>query len=198
MTISRANKNKEIVKVQAELEKYSGAKNNFAIKQRVIEGLENIQDLIIIILGLGLFGVMFVKIEELFMSLVPPLNFQGITPDILFVLILVEIFRLLVIYLQEKEISVAVAVEISIVSILRELIVRGVMEMPNSHIWSIGGILLVLGVIMIIPSVQIIFSNSMSSYFRRILSSSNSGLLSHNKNSMNYMSRQNITPFSKQ
>jgi uncharacterized membrane protein (DUF373 family) len=39
-------------------------------------------------------------------------------------LILVELFRLLIIYLQEHRVSIGVAVEVSIVSVLREIIVK--------------------------------------------------------------------------
>jgi uncharacterized membrane protein (DUF373 family) len=41
---------------------------------------------------------------------------------------LVELFRLLIIYLQEQRVSIGVAMEIAIVSVLREVIVRGVLE----------------------------------------------------------------------
>ena len=149
----------------------------------VINILELIQDFIVVLLCLGLFGVMFIKIKELFVSLVPPLNFQAVTPDILFVLILVEIFRLLIIYLQEKEISVAVAVEIAIVSILREVILRGVLEIPNYQIWSICGILLVLGLIMMIPIIKMILSRVISSSYRKFLNNKNS-ILSKSKNNL--------------
>ncbi len=208
MTLSTYNPNQKPVKIEEEPKTKKFEQINYSLRNATINCLEIIQDFIIVILCLGLFAVMFIKIKELFLSLVPPVDFQAVTPDILFVLILVEIFRLLMIYLQEKEISVAVAVEISIVSILREVILRGVMEMPNSHVWSICGILLVLGAIMIIPSMKIILSNSISSYFRRILTTSNSnpGLSANNKISIpannkitrNYLSRQNMSPFSKQ
>ncbi len=158
---------------------------NSTIQTKIISALEIIQDLIILLLCLGLFAVMFPKITELFSSLIPPLHFQVVTPDILFILILVEIFRLLIIYLQEKEISVAVAVEIAMVSILREVILRGVMEIPNAQTWSICGLLLVLGIIMTIPYLKLILSKTISSSFRQVLTRSNSHLIG------NYLSRQN-------
>jgi len=150
----------------------------------VIYSLETIQDLIVVLLCIGLFGVMFVKIKELFTSLIPPLDFQAVTPDILFILILVEIFRLLIIYLQEKEIAVGVAVEIAIVSILREIILRGVLEIPNAQIWAICGILFVLGLMLIIPAIKMILSKAIMSSYRRVLSNSNSGLFSNNKKTL--------------
>jgi uncharacterized membrane protein (DUF373 family) len=65
-------------------------------------------------------------------------------------LVLVELFRLLIIYLQEKRVSIGVAVEVCIVSVLREVIVRGVLETPWVQILSTGVFLLVLGVLLVV------------------------------------------------
>ncbi|MEP6543368.1 phosphate-starvation-inducible PsiE family protein [Microcoleus vaginatus GB1-A2] len=52
------------------------------------------------------------------------------TANILFLLVCVELFRLLIIYWQEQRVSIGVAVEVCIVLVLREVIVRGVLESP--------------------------------------------------------------------
>lgn len=118
----------------------------------VVRALEFVQDLIVISLCIGLFGVMVLQLKEMFVSLLTPasFNFHAITADILFVLILVELFRLLIIYLQEHRVSIGVAVEVSIVSVLREVIVRGVLETPWVHILATGGFLLVLAVLLVV------------------------------------------------
>lgn len=116
----------------------------------VVQVLETVQDLIIVSLCIGLFSFMLLQLREMFLSLLPPLDFQVVTADILFLLILVELFRLLIIYLQEQRVSIGVAVEVSIVSVLREVIVRGVLETPWSQILSAGAFLLVMGVLLII------------------------------------------------
>ncbi|HEY9763965.1 MAG TPA: phosphate-starvation-inducible PsiE family protein [Trichocoleus sp.] len=117
---------------------------------RVVRLLEMVQDLIVISLCIGLFSFMVMQIREMVLSLLPPLDFQNVTSDILFLLILVELFRLLVIYLQEHRVSIGVAVEVSIVSVLREIIVRGVLETPWSQVMACCAFLLVLGVLLII------------------------------------------------
>ena len=116
----------------------------------IVSGLETVQDLIVISLCIGLFCFMVLELREMFFSLLPPLNFQEVTADILFLLVLVELFRLLIIYLQEQRVSIGVAVEVCIVSVLREVIVRGVLETPWVQILSTGGFLLVLGVLLVI------------------------------------------------
>jgi uncharacterized membrane protein (DUF373 family) len=117
---------------------------------RVVLVLESVQDFIIISLCLGLFGVMVLQLRAMFISLLPPLDFKVVTADILFVLILVELFRLLIIYLQEQRVSIGVAIEVAIVSVLREVIVRGVLEIPWPQTLSACAFLLVMGILLII------------------------------------------------
>ncbi|MBE9187737.1 phosphate-starvation-inducible PsiE family protein [Microcoleus sp. LEGE 07076] len=116
----------------------------------IVSGLETVQDLIVISLCIGLFCFMVIELREMFFSLLPPLDFQQVTADILFLLVLVELFRLLIIYLQEQRVSIGVAVEVCIVSVLREVIVRGVLETPWVQILSTGAFLLVLGALLIV------------------------------------------------
>jgi uncharacterized membrane protein (DUF373 family) len=117
---------------------------------KVVLVLEAVQDFIIISLCLGLFGVMVLQLRSMFISLLPPLDFQAVTADILFILILVELFRLLIIYLQEQRVSIAVAIEVAIVSVLREVIVKGVLEIPWTQTLSACAFLLVMGALLVI------------------------------------------------
>jgi uncharacterized membrane protein (DUF373 family) len=116
----------------------------------VVRALEFIQDLIIVSLCIGLFSFMVIQLREMFISLLPPLNFTEVTADILFLLILVELFRLLIIYLQEHRVSIGVAVEVSIVSVLREIIVKGILETPWSQVLATCSFLLVLAVLLVV------------------------------------------------
>ena len=116
----------------------------------IVRVLELVQDLIVISLCMGLFGFMVMQLREMFLSLLPPLDFPRVTADILFLLILVELFRLLIIYLKEHRISIGVAVEISIVSVLREIIVRGILETPWIQVLAACSFLLVLGALLVI------------------------------------------------
>ncbi|BAU64587.1 hypothetical protein STA3757_19590 [Stanieria sp. NIES-3757] len=116
----------------------------------VVRALEFIQDLIIVSLCIGLFSFMAIQLREMFISLLPPLNFTDVTADILFLLILVELFRLLIIYLQEHRVSIGVAVEVSIVSVLREIIVKGILETPWSQVLATCSFLLVLAILLVV------------------------------------------------
>ncbi|MCC5635435.1 phosphate-starvation-inducible PsiE family protein [Nostoc sp. CHAB 5844] len=123
--------------------------NSWFARERIVNNLERFQDFIIISLCLGLFCVMLIRLGDMFFSFLHPLDVREITSDILFILILVELFRLLIDYLQTQQISVGAAVEITIVSALREVILRGVLEIQQNQLFGISTFLLVLAVIFI-------------------------------------------------
>ena len=102
--------------------------HQFFRRRQIVQSLEAVQDLIAVSLCMGLFCVMALQLKNIFQSLLTTPQFHEITADILFILILVELFRLLIIYLQEQRVSIGVSVEIAIVSVLREVIVSGVLE----------------------------------------------------------------------
>jgi uncharacterized membrane protein (DUF373 family) len=130
--------------------KFHSAPNNTWLNSgRMIRVLESVQDFIVISLCMSLFALMLVQLYETVLSLLPPLDFPSVTSDILFLLILVELFRLLIIYLQEHRVSIGVAVEVSIVSVLREMIVRGVLETPWPQVLATCAFLLSLGALLI-------------------------------------------------
>ena len=114
-------------------------------RDNAVRNLELFQDFIIISLCIGLFCVMLIRLGEMYLSLLKPLNFQLITSDILFILILVELFRLLILYLKERRISVGAAVEVSLVSALREVILQGVLDISIDRLLSVCAFLGVLG-----------------------------------------------------
>jgi uncharacterized membrane protein (DUF373 family) len=116
----------------------------------IVRVLESVQDLIAISLCIGLFCVMVLQLKEIFLSLMTTLQFHEITADILFILILVELFRLLIIYLQEQRVSIGVSVEVAIVSVLREVIVKGVLEVEWQQVIATCAFLLSMAVLLVV------------------------------------------------
>jgi uncharacterized membrane protein (DUF373 family) len=127
---------------------------NYREQGGLVNHLETIQDLIVTSLSMCLFLVMLIRLEELVVSLMHPLQFKMVTSEILFLLILVELFRILIIYLQERRFSVGVALEASIVSVLREVILRGVLEIPSRQVWAVCGFLMVLGIMTLLRAID--------------------------------------------
>ena len=119
-------------------------------RKDVVESMEVFQDLIVMLLCVSLFCTMAIQLFGMFTALIHQVDFKRVTADILFLLILVELFRLLVIYLEEHSISVGVAVEVTIVSVLREVIVHGVLEINWVQILSICGLLFILGALLMV------------------------------------------------
>ncbi|BAZ18027.1 hypothetical protein NIES4071_99090 [Calothrix sp. NIES-4071] len=119
-------------------------------REQIVRNLEVFQDIIIVSLCISLFCVMVLRLVDLFFNFFRPLEVRLVTSDILFILILVELFRLLVDYLQERRISVGAAVEISIVSSLREVILEGVLEVKSEQLLGISIFLVVLGALFVI------------------------------------------------
>jgi uncharacterized membrane protein (DUF373 family) len=107
---------------------------------------------------------MVVKLWGIFHDILHSVDYKEVTAKMLFILILVELFRLLVVYLQEHSIAVGVAVEVTIVSLLREVIVHGAMEISWIQVASICGLLIILGVLLLVcaktPHMDCISANT--------------------------------------
>lgn len=119
-------------------------------RPQIVQSLEAVQDLIAVSLCMGLFCVMALQLKAIFLSLLKTPQFHAITADILFILILVELFRLLIIYLQEQRVSIGVSVEIAIVSVLREVIVNGVLETEWQQIFAVCLFLATAALLMVV------------------------------------------------
>lgn len=100
--------------------------------------LEYTQDIIIIGLCFLLFALMLKAIYGMFTGLVEPLNFQFIASELIYILVLVELYRLLIIYLQEHRIAVDIMIDVGIVSFLREIILHGILEVAPLTIVAIA------------------------------------------------------------
>jgi len=120
------------------------------LRFRIVNTLELVQDAIAISLCIGLFCVMVLQMKEIFLSLLTTLRFHEITADILFILILVELFRLLIIYLQEQRVSIGVSVEVTIVSVLREVIVKSLLEVEWKQVLATCAFLVALALLLIV------------------------------------------------
>jgi len=110
--------------------------------------LEFTQDIIVLGLCAALFIAMAVKLIHLARSLLGGTDFSAVIADILFILVLIELFRLLIIYLEEHRISVDTMVEVGIVATLREVILKGAMQVDWRQMLVLCAFLLTLGVVL--------------------------------------------------
>ena len=106
--------------------------------------LENVQDIIIIGICIVLFILMIKTITGLIFNLVQPFDFRMIAAELIYILVLIEIYRLLIIYLREHRIAVDIMIEVGIVSALREIILHGVLEIDPLQIIAISVLFIAL------------------------------------------------------
>ena len=111
--------------------------------------LEPTQDLIAVGLALLLFGVaarvLFALGAELFAL---RLNVRSALSDALVVLVLIELQRLIIIYLRDHHVSVDVMIEVTIVAALREVLLLGALEIEPVRLLALTAFLLTLGILL--------------------------------------------------
>jgi uncharacterized membrane protein (DUF373 family) len=118
--------------------------------------LELVQDVIVLGLCAALFIAMLIKLFHLGKSLLGGTDFSAVIADILFILVLIELFRLLIIYLEEHRVSVATMVEVGIVATLREVILKGAMQIEWRQMLVLCAFLLTLAVVLRYSGVRVI------------------------------------------
>ena len=117
--------------------------------------LELVQDVIVLGLCVALFLAMLIKLFHLGRSLLAETDFSAVIADILFILVLIELFRLLVIYLEEHRISVSTMVEVGIVATLREVLLKGAMQVDWKQMLVLCAFILTLGVVLRYAGVRL-------------------------------------------
>jgi uncharacterized membrane protein (DUF373 family) len=118
--------------------------------------LEPIQDILVLGIGLALFGLMVRTLARLVAELFAPvLDFRVVIGEVLFMLVMVEVVRLIIIYLEEHRIAVDFMVELGIVSTLREIVLRGVAELDWKQVAALTAFLLGLGALLRFGSLRV-------------------------------------------
>ncbi|HWP03638.1 MAG TPA: phosphate-starvation-inducible PsiE family protein [Gemmatimonadaceae bacterium] len=111
--------------------------------------LEWTQDALVAALVLVLFTVMLRSLWTLAShAMEPEVEVRAVLAELLYMMILVEFLRLLVIYLREHHVAVDVMVETSIVAALREVILHGITEMPPAVLMAVTAFLLALATLL--------------------------------------------------
>lgn len=82
------------------------------------------------------------------MALLEPTAAPIVLSQVVFVLILTELYRVLIFYLREHRVSVALTLEVAIVSTLQEIMLQGGHEFDMRRVLGSSALLLVLGVLL--------------------------------------------------
>jgi uncharacterized membrane protein (DUF373 family) len=114
---------------------------------RLLDWLEQAQDVVLFGLALGLFVLMSWQLVAMWRHLREGVDVRGVLTDILYVLILVELFRVAMHYLRERHVAVGTMVEIAMINVLREIMLRGPLEAPWPQLLAATALLAVLGLL---------------------------------------------------
>jgi uncharacterized membrane protein (DUF373 family) len=108
--------------------------------------LETLQDVIV---SLVLLLLLILSLQSIWrlgrMALLEEASTSQLLSEIVLVLILAELYRLLLFYLSDHRISVALTIEVALVSTLRELMLKGAHEFEGPRLLGISLLLVVLG-----------------------------------------------------
>ena len=108
--------------------------------------LENLQDVIVSLVLVLLLVLSLQSIWRLArMALIEVVAPNQLLSEVIFVLILTELYRLLIFYLRDHRVSVALMVEVALVSTLREVMLKGAHEFEWLRLSALSLLLLVLG-----------------------------------------------------
>src|ERR1700676_4358164 len=110
--------------------------------------LELTQDIIVLGLCALLFAAMEIKLFRLVQLMLAGTDFSLVVGDILFVLVLLELFRLLIIYMEEHRLSVGTMLGVGIVSTLREVILRGALHVEWPQLLVVCAFFRTLGIVL--------------------------------------------------
>ena len=110
--------------------------------------LEFVQDLIVIGLCVGIFAAMLIKLLHLGRALMGGTDFSQVLADIMFILVLMELFRLLLIYLEEQRVSISTMVEVGIVAAIREALLIGTLHVNWLQLLVLCAFILTLGLVL--------------------------------------------------
>lgn len=129
--------------------------------------LEAAQDILVVALVIVLFGLMIrtllILIDHLFG---PSLDFRVVIAEVLFMLVMVELMRLLIVYLEEHRVAVDFMVELGIVATLREVVLRGVVELGWTQVLAISAFLLTLGALLRFGTLRTQWQARQARWFR--------------------------------
>jgi len=102
------------------------------------------QNLIVVVVCLLMFWIMLVQIYQTSLETIQAKNFRAIAGHLIYLFVLIELFRLMIYYLEEQRILLGSIIEVTIVSVLREVILEGVLTINWERVLGLCGLILTL------------------------------------------------------
>lgn len=126
--------------------------------------VELLMDIIILCLLATVFVLIGKIIYFLVLTLFESTGIAYVISEIMFIFILIEVIRLLVIYLEYHRIAIDTMVEISLVAVLREIILKGVLQIEPLMIVAASMFIIVLGLLLRLGGLRYTGPDTSSTY----------------------------------
>lgn len=110
--------------------------------------IEIIMDMILVGLALVTFIFIMKTIYLLGLVIYKETHIPHVISEFLFIFILIEVMRILIIYIEFHHVSVDIMVELGIVAILREIMLKGAIELETIKVAGISLLIAVLGLLL--------------------------------------------------
>ncbi len=125
----------------------------YQLHSKLGDTFEFVGDLFIVLLIILLFYLGFLALidigEDLISRTVP---FEELIAKFIYIFILTELFRLMIIYLRERRVDVPTVIKTTLIAILREVIIKAP-HYKFADFIGIGFLLLVLGILLYVPEL---------------------------------------------
>ncbi len=121
------------------------------IHKKLGDLLEFLEDIIVLILLLLLFLLSIYALFDIYVSLTHvKIKVYDIIPKFIYLFILIELFRLTIVYLKERRIDTSLIVKTTLIAVLREIIIKAPHFQPWDYV-GIGFLTLILALMYYVP-----------------------------------------------
>ncbi|NPA54205.1 MAG: hypothetical protein GXO21_05995 [Aquificae bacterium] len=123
----------------------------YKVHNKLGNSLEFLEDIIIFVLTILLFILSIFALFDIAASLFKEhIKFYDLIPKFLYIFILTELFRLMIVYLKERRVDTSLIVKTTLIAILREVIIKAP-HFGLSEYVGVSVLLAVLGLMYYIP-----------------------------------------------
>jgi len=131
--------------------KFKGLTEPHKIHQKLGNFLEFLEDIIVLILLILLFILSIFALYDIYLSLVKvKTKVYDLIPKFIYLFILIELFRLTIVYLKERRIDTSLIVKTTLIAVLREIIIKAPNFKPMDYV-GIGFLTLILALMYYVP-----------------------------------------------
>ena len=121
------------------------------VHKKLGDFLEFLEDVIVLILLLLLFLLSIYALYDIYLGLTKAkVKVYDLIPKFIYLFILIELFRLTIVYLKERRIDTSLIVKTTLIAVLREIIIKAPYFKPLDYV-GIGFLTLILALMYYVP-----------------------------------------------